>query len=199
MSRSKHISIVGNIVDTIGNDPAGAISSGIYVIEGDFITISGNEVYAANDNGIEIHNDASHEATKVVISGNTVAACGGAGLSIWGLSSLGHSNVIVSDNISYGNTGDGIAIHSDPRVLRLVNNISTGNTGYGLSLTNSGLSWEINGNDFHGNTAGQISFGGSMLYPVMARSWHYTYTTAIASNTTPLTDSIPLGKGARGG
>lgn len=200
---AKHISIVGNIINGVQNVPAVNLNSGIYVIDGDYITISGNTVDHAQDYGIHLEYAQDSQATRTVITGNTVTRSKEGGIRVAGYA--GDSEIIVSSNVVASNLGDGIRIGGDIRQLKLTDNIVKGNTGYGLFLEKSGLDWFISGNTLYGNTAGDIGFGSGFKIPVPMRNNGAVFETEAqvvpgnpASHYTPWKDAFTLGAGAEG-
>ena len=65
----KHVSIVGNVVEG-GNE-------GIYIIQTDYSSIIGNEIYNCNGVGIHAEFNASYQISNSFIQGNTITACTG--------------------------------------------------------------------------------------------------------------------------
>lgn len=193
---AKHISIVGNIINGVGDDPDSSYNAGIYVIDGDYISIIGNSVDRANDFGIQLEYSSGNQATNTVVSGNTVTRSGG-GIRVAG---AGSADVIVSENVVTGNTGHGFSISGTPQNLKLINNISRKNGGYGLNvaLNFRGTNWYIAGNSLFDNTLGDIFVNSAVTVPVPIRDNIAFVTGAVYGNYTPWMDTFSLGKGAEG-
>ncbi|GGD76053.1 right-handed parallel beta-helix repeat-containing protein [Paenibacillus nasutitermitis] len=196
--KSKHITIVGNIINGVDNDPDKGLNSGIYIIDGDYITISDNSIFQAHDYGIHLEYAANNQATNTVISSNTITDNGKGGIRIAG--GMGESSIIVSQNIITGNKGDGIRLDGEMRDLKITDNIVKNNTGYGLFFKKSGLGWYLSGNSLYGNQKDEIGYGSDFTFPVPLRNQNTVIVTAIEKNTstTPWNDAFSLGSGANG-
>lgn len=193
---AKHISIVGNIINGVENDPAINLNSGIYVIDGDYITIADNSISNANDYGIHLEFATGRTATNTIISGNTVTKSGTGGIKV---NAEGLVDIIVTDNVVTDNTGHGITVGGGTRNVKITNNISRGNTGYGLYLNGTGLGWHIEGNSLHGNTTGDIGYNAATYtYPAAIRDNHTIVTGTVVTNYTDWTNTFSLGQAAEG-
>lgn len=200
---AKHITIVGNVINGVQNVPAVNLNSGVYIIDGDYITISDNSIFNAQDYGIHLEYAANNQATHVVITGNTISKSKEGGIRVAGYD--GDADIIVSQNIVTDNEGNGIHVGGELRHLKITENIVRGNTGFGLFLENSGLGWYFSGNTLYGNAAGDIGFGPGYKVPVPLRNNAALFTAGVqieagnpASNYTPWTDAFSLGSGAEG-
>lgn len=193
---AKHITIVGNIINGVQNDPDTGLNSGIYVIDGDYITIADNSIYRAHDFGIQLEYAIDKQATNVVITGNTVTDNSSGGIRVASYS--GESNIIVSNNIVTRNKGDGIRIDGEVRNLKLTDNIVSDNTGYGLYLRRSGLGWYISGNSFYGNKSGDIGYGAEYKYPVPIRNQNKVIIVDTKDSKTDWINAFTLGTGSEG-
>jgi|GEM_PF-6894095 len=200
---AKHISIVGNIINGVQNVPAVGLNSGVYIIDGDYITISDNSIFNAQDYGIHLEYAANNQATNVVINGNTISKSKKGGIRVAGYD--GDADIIVSGNIVKDNQGNGIHVGGDVRHLKITDNIVRNNTGYGLFLENSGLGWYLSGNTLYGNASGDIGFGPGYKVPVPLRNNGALFNAAVqveegspAGSYTPWTDAFSLGSGAEG-
>lgn len=200
---AKHISIIGNIINGVQNVPAVNLNSGIYVLDGDYITISGNTVDNAQDYGIHLEYAPDNQATHTIITGNTITRSKEGGIRVAGYS--GNSDIIVSDNVVTTNFGNGIHIGGDIRQLKVTDNIVRDNTGYGLFLEESGLDWYLSGNSLFGNTAGDIGVGSGFKIPVPLRNNGSVFGVNaqvvpgdVATHYTAWTDAFTLGIGAEG-
>lgn len=191
---AKHIVISNNIIDGTGTAPATSNNSGIHIIDGDDITVVGNQIYNCNDHGIQCEFDATNQATMITIIGNTCAGNAGSGIRFAGQNA---SNAVISSNICNGNTVDGIVVGGTPRDIKIKDNICTGNTEYGLRFGSSLIGPDIHGNTLHDNTAGDITIT-SATYPIPVKSQNKVFTATVTSNLTPYTTVFSLGTGAQG-
>ncbi|PYI52865.1 right-handed parallel beta-helix repeat-containing protein [Paenibacillus flagellatus] len=191
---AKHISIVGNVINGVGNSPDVQLNSGIYVIDGDYITISGNTIDRAHDYGIHLEYSTDTQATNTAVTGNTVTRSGG-GIKASG---QGASDVVISDNVATSNTGHGVHLVGSLPNLKVTSNISRDNGGYGMYIDGSGSAWHIAGNSFHGNTAGDIGYGAGYKAAMPLKSRAAAMSGTVAGQYTPWLDAFPLGKGAEG-
>lgn len=194
---AKHISITGNTIDGVFDSPGNNLNSGIYVIDGDYITISGNNVRNAQNYGIHCEMAANADAKQVSIVCNIVTNCGTGGILMD--SYKGDSDYIISDNICSSNTGNGITLGLNLNNVKVTNNICRDNTGYGLYEQKEVYNLFISGNSFINNTAGDIGFSSKVNFPMPLRDNTTSFTTVPASNNyTPWTNAFRLGKGASG-
>ncbi|MFC0212028.1 right-handed parallel beta-helix repeat-containing protein [Paenibacillus chartarius] len=191
---AKHISIVGNIINGVENDPDLVLNSGIYVIDGDYITVSGNSIRGANDYGIHLEYAQGTQATNTTITGNTVTASGG-GIKVSG---DGKADIIVSDNIATANQGHGLHVVGSPHSLKVTDNISRDNTGYGLFVDGQSKGWYISGNSLFDNGSGDIGLNATVTLPIPLRDQSRLLSGTVASSYTPWLDAFSLGKGAEG-
>nr|WP_239565984.1 right-handed parallel beta-helix repeat-containing protein [Paenibacillus sacheonensis] len=198
---ANHILITGNIINSVQNDPDVGLNSGIYIIDGDFITISNNTVKQADDYGIHLEYATDKQASNVIITGNTLTGNKKGGMRV--SSFREDSNIIVSQNIVTDNFGDGMRVDGEIGNLKLTDNIFDNNKGYGIYVMRSGPGWFISGNSFTGNEQGNIGISDSVKTPVPIR----TQTVVIKSQTsaivdegyeTPLENVFSLGSGADG-
>lgn len=193
---AKHITIVGNIINGVQNDPDTGLNSGIYIIDGDYITIADNSIYRAHDYGIHLEQAIEKQATSVVITGNTVTDNSSGGIRVAGYS--GESNITVSNNIVTRNKGNGIIIDGEIRNLKVTDNIVNDNTGFGMFLKKSGLGWYISGNSFYGNKTGDIGYGSEYRFPVPIRNQNKTVVVDAKDTKTDWTNAFTLGAGSEG-
>lgn len=124
----KHFTITGNTCK-------GMLRSGIVAISGfgggaavENVTISGNTILGAGDNGIRIE-----LATNFAISGNTIADCGAHGITI---DSGGANNTqgSVTGNVCADNAASGIRVNLADNIDFAANTLrNNGSFGYGLS------------------------------------------------------------------
>lgn len=191
---AKHISIVGNIINGVEDDPATTLNSGIYVIDGDYISIVGNSIDKANDYGIHMEYATGTQATNTTVTGNTVTRSGG-GIKLAG---TGASDIIISDNVAAANVGHGFSISASPQNVKITNNISRKNGGYGINFGGSNPSWYISGNSFYDNTSGDINLGASVTTPIPLRNNLAVVSGSVTSNYTSFLDTFSLGKAAEG-
>lgn len=189
----KHISIVGNIIDGTLNEPALTTNGGIYLIDGDFITVQGNSVYNCNDTGIHFDYDATNNATNSIISGNTVYQ------SNIGIKFSGNGNVdsIIKDNVVNGCTTNGIEITGGGIGLAVRGNISRNNGGYGLRINNSKVGNWYSENSLYGNTSGDILFE-NLTFPIAMKDGNNVITSSLTAQYTPYLNILNLGVGAKG-
>lgn len=201
---AKHISIVGNVINGVANSPDLNLNSGIYVIDGDYMTISGNSIRNADDFGIHLEYATGNQATRTVVTGNTITGSKkGGGIRIAG--HTGYADIVVTDNIAVSNQGDGIRIGGVVNNLKIANNISRENTGYGLFLEKPGLGWYISGNSLFDNGSGDIGYGTEYKIPVPLRNNGAIVTSDVtvspgddSSKYSPWKDAFSLGTGAEG-
>ncbi|MFC5649389.1 right-handed parallel beta-helix repeat-containing protein [Paenibacillus solisilvae] len=196
---AKYLNIIGNIIDGVENDPDVNLNSGIYIIDGSFITISGNNIHHAYNYGIHLEYAVNHNAKNIIISDNTVTESRkGGGIRIAGMSV--DSNLILSQNIVTNNTGDGIQVDGSIRNLKITDNIVNDNSRYGLFFKKSGFGWYISGNTLSGNSAGNIGTGEGFITPVPLRDQSAAITAVLnkANDNTPCKDVFSLGTGAEG-
>ncbi|MBD0379791.1 right-handed parallel beta-helix repeat-containing protein [Paenibacillus sedimenti] len=192
---AKNISIVGNVINGVKSNPDNGLNSGIFVLDGDYITISGNSIYNATDYGIHLEIDPNNSASNTVITGNTVSNNTGGGMKIV---AQGTANLVVSENIVTNNTGHGILVGGKQDNLRLTSNTTRNNGGFGLYMYSSGNSWMISGNSFQGNKTGDIGYGSSFTVPVNIRDSGTSMQAKISSGYTPLLNTFSLGSSADG-
>lgn len=200
---AKHITIVGNVINGVKAEPDFNLNSGVYVIDGDYITVSGNAIRGAADYGVHFEYAPDREATHAVVTGNTITDGGQGGIRIAGYT--GESNIVVSQNIVTDNEGNGIELAGDLRNVKVTDNVVKNNTGYGLFLEHSGRGWHLAGNAFYGNGAGDIGFGSGYAVPVPLRDQTALIEETVsvaegdeASRYTAWRDAFSLGSGAEG-
>jgi len=200
---AKHITIVGNVINGVEAEPDFNLNSGVYVIDGDYITVSGNAIRGAADYGVHFEYAPDREATNAVVTGNTITGGGQGGIRIAGYT--GNSNIVVSQNVVTGNAGNGIQLAGDLRNVKVTDNVVKDNTGYGLFLENSGRGWYLSGNSFYGNGTGDIGFGSGYKVPVPIRDQTALFDQTVqvvqgdeASRYTAWQDAFTLGSGAEG-
>lgn len=193
---AKHISIVGNVINGVANDPDNGLNSGVYVIDSDYITITGNTVRNAKDYGIHLEINASAQSpTNTIISANTVTASGSGGIKV---NVEGPANTIVSDNLVTDNSGNGILIGGNGQNVQVTNNISRNNSGYGLYFGTSAVGRYVAANSLYGNTLGDIGYHANYRYPTAVRNKNTVVTGKVMSNAINQLNTFSLGKAAEG-
>lgn len=180
---AKHLTITGNAI-------AGSTEEGIYIIDGDFINITGNQIYNCAK-GIFSDFDGTNWATKLTVSDNVITGCSSHGMVACGSqANLAH---IITNNIITNNGGDGLWIQGGGQGVRVVQNNISQNTGYGLRLELTKIGLMLDSNRIVDNTAGPfiITAGGGTA-TINGRE-ALTSATTDGTGTTPWTTLFGAG------
>ena len=120
------LSILKNKVrDTVGD--------GIHVFKNTGeVTVAGNKVIRAGDEGIEVHGSAAHGNQAIYIKSNTIIDSDDDGIQV----QYGTTSVDVKGNTVQGSGSDGIEVRNSSGV-NIVRNIVTGSHNQGMDLRDS--------------------------------------------------------------
>ncbi|SCW52055.1 parallel beta-helix repeat (two copies) [Paenibacillus tianmuensis] len=191
---ASHIVINGNTIYDVGSEPNNGTNSGIYVLDGDFITINGNSIYRCDDYGIQLDYNSSRRVHGVSLASNLITDCGSGIL----ISGGGFSDFSITDNIVMRNSGHGLIIVGEPIGIKVTGNTFRSNGAYGIVMNKGIFLGELSGNSLYGNKAGAYQYTSTTKIPlVLGDQTNYLFTP-ITGNYTPWVNVISLGKVADG-
>lgn len=192
---ASHIVINGNTIYNIGSEPNNGTNSGIYVLDGDFITITGNSIYRCDDYGIQLDYNPTRRVQGATLVSNLITDCGGGIL----VSGGGFSDHHITDNLVMRNSGHGLSVVGEPIGIKVTGNTFRSNGAYGIVMNKGVFLGEISGNSLYGNKAGayQYTSSSTKIPLVLGDQTNYLFTP-VTGNYTPWVNVISLGKVAEG-
>ncbi|WP_426449055.1 right-handed parallel beta-helix repeat-containing protein [Paenibacillus sp. S-38] len=189
----RNISITGNIIDGVQNDPNNGLNSGIYVIDAEQIAIMGNEIRNCQNYGIHFEYSNVNQGNKATIIGNNVMNCGSGGIRYAGNLM---SDALISGNVVTNNAGPGVCLAGDSNSIQIKDNMIRDNKSHGVLLEQSKMV-SVSGNTIYGNK-GECVFVDKPSFTVPMTQCHTLLNLGSKPAKTLWSDSISLGVFADG-
>ncbi|MCZ8519305.1 MULTISPECIES: right-handed parallel beta-helix repeat-containing protein [Paenibacillus] len=189
----RNISITGNIIDGVQNDPNNGLNSGIYVIDAEQIAIMGNEIRNCHNYGIHFEYSNDNQGNKATIIGNNVMNCGSGGIRYAGNMM---SDALISGNVVTNNSGAGICLAGDSNSIQIKDNMIRDNKSHGILLEQSKMV-SVSGNTIYGNK-GECVYVDKPSFSVPMTQCHTLLNLGSKPAKSLWSETIPLGVYADG-